>query len=51
MLGFWKVFMDKEDLRNILVEDIDEEILERMPEWFKVLRKAYAKRFYEKNLL
>jgi hypothetical protein len=26
---------------DILVEEIDEEVLARMPEWFKVLREAY----------
>jgi hypothetical protein len=29
--------MDKE-IKRILLEDIDEEVLEKMPEWFKVLR-------------
>jgi len=33
----------KEDLK-ILSEDIDEEILSRMPDWFRTLRRAYAKR-------
>ena len=33
--------MDRE-LERILVEEIDEEILERMPEWFRNLREAYV---------
>jgi len=32
------------ELERILVEEIDEEILERMPEWFKKLRSAYLKK-------
>lgn len=28
---------------EILVEEIDEEVLERMPEWFRKLREAYIK--------
>jgi len=32
--------MDRE-IKRILLEDIDEEILEKMPEWFKVLRDKY----------
>lgn len=31
----------KKELIKILVEDIDEKVLEKMPEWFKILRKAY----------
>ena len=31
----------KDDVTTILVEDIDEEILKRMPEWFKILRRVY----------
>jgi len=30
--------MDKEEVMDILIEEIDEEILARMPEWFKILR-------------
>lgn len=30
-------------LTNILCEDLDEEVLKRMPIWFRVLREAYAK--------
>lgn len=33
-----------EKVLEILEEEIDEEILERMPEWFRVLRKAYEER-------
>jgi len=33
----------KKDLLNILTEEIDEEVLERMPEWFKRLRSAYLR--------
>jgi len=32
---------DEDDLARILVEDIDEEILSKMPDWFKILREAY----------
>jgi predicted phosphoribosyltransferase len=38
--------MDKE-VKRILLEDIDEEVLSKMPEWFRVLKRAYKKR---KNL-
>jgi hypothetical protein len=31
--------MDKE-IKRILLEDIDEEVLEKMPEWFKVLKNS-----------
>jgi len=31
----------KKEIKRILLEDIDEEILEKMPEWFKVLKRAY----------
>ena len=30
-----------EDLFSVLTEDLKDEILSRMPKWFKVLRKAY----------
>jgi len=29
---------------NILTEEIDEELLSRMPEWFQVLRKEYRRK-------
>jgi len=29
-------------LIDVLFEEIDEEVLARMPEWFKVLREAYT---------
>jgi hypothetical protein len=29
--------MDRE-IKRILLEDIDEEVLSKMPEWFKILR-------------
>ena len=32
-----------EGLINILREDLDEEVLRRMPAWFKVLREAHAR--------
>lgn len=34
----------KEDVIDILIEDMDEEILARMPEWFRILRRTYEKR-------
>jgi hypothetical protein len=32
--------MDRE-IKRILLEDIDEEVLSKMPEWFRLLRRAY----------
>jgi hypothetical protein len=29
------------EIKRILVEDIDEEILDKMPEWFRILRNKY----------
>ena len=29
------------EIKRILLEDIDEEILEKMPEWFRILRNKY----------
>jgi hypothetical protein len=34
----------KNDAIRVLVEDIDKEVLEQMPEWFKRLRDGYEKR-------
>jgi hypothetical protein len=31
-------------LTSILTEDIDEEILAKMPEWFRRLREAYKEK-------
>jgi hypothetical protein len=31
-----------ENPKNILIEEIDKEILERMPEWFRILRSMYG---------
>lgn len=36
--------MNDEEITNILTEDVDEEVLERMPLWFRRLKEAYAKR-------
>jgi len=36
--------MERDDLISVLTEEIEEEILERMPEWFKVLREAYEEK-------
>ena len=33
-----------EDLVKVLTEEIDEEILSKMPPWFKMLRTGYKKR-------
>lgn len=33
----------KNDAATVLLEDIDEEVLEQMPEWFRILKKAYRK--------
>jgi len=32
--------MDKE-IKRILIEDIDKEILDKMPVWFRILRDKY----------
>jgi hypothetical protein len=32
--------MDRE-IKRILLEDIDEEVLSKMPEWFRVLKRSY----------
>jgi len=42
--------MKKEDLTCILTEEIDEEILSKMPEWFRILREEYKKKNLEKHL-
>lgn len=34
----------KDDITQVLTEDLDEEILKRMPSWFRHLRKTYARR-------
>lgn len=31
------------DLISILCEELDEEVLNRMPTWFRTLREAYAR--------
>jgi len=31
---------DEDNLTGIVVEDIDEEILSKMPDWFRMLREA-----------
>lgn len=35
---------EKKDLAKILEEDIDEEVLSQLPEWFRILRTEYKKR-------
>jgi len=32
------------EITEILTEELDEEILGRMPEWFRILREGYKKR-------
>ena len=32
-----------EDITEVLTEDLDEEVLKRMPPWFRILREAYVK--------
>ena len=39
--------MNSENPKVILVEEIDKEILERMPEWFERLRKVILREIYE----
>lgn len=36
--------MENAELIRVLVEDLDEEVLKRMPLWFRRLREAYARR-------
>jgi len=31
----------QKELKRILIEDMDEDVLKRMPEWFRILREAY----------
>jgi len=42
--------MKYENPKRILVEEIDEEILERMPEWFRILRNNYREKALENSL-
>jgi len=35
--------MSKKREKSILTEEIDQDILDRMPQWFKDLYKAYRK--------
>lgn len=32
------------EVKKILEDDVEEEILERLPEWFRTLREGYRKR-------
>jgi hypothetical protein len=32
-----------EDITKVLTEDVDEEILKRMPLWFRILKEKYAR--------
>ena len=34
---------DANDPIRILMEELDEEVLSRMPDWFRTLREAYKK--------
>lgn len=38
-----EVMKREEDPKAVLVEDIDEEVLSKLPLWFRRLRKAYQK--------
>jgi hypothetical protein len=29
------------EIERILLEDVDEEVLSKMPEWFRVLKRSY----------
>jgi len=40
--------MKHENRKNILIEELDEEILDKMPKWFKVLRDAYGRKSFER---
>jgi len=34
----------KKELIEILFEDVDEEVLDKMPEWFRILKETYEDR-------
>lgn len=36
--------MPEDGLLEVLTEDIDEEVLSKMPEWFILLRDSYCKK-------
>jgi len=38
---------DEDSPTRILVDDIDKEILSKMPHWFKILREAYEEMHYD----
>ena len=51
MVNLTQVFQDREceilkekGIVSILVEEMDEDILKKMPNWFKILRESYIKR-------
>jgi len=37
------------ELLSILYENIDEVTLEKMPEWFRILRETYKRRNYDSD--
>ena len=40
---------NKKRLVDVLIEHMDEEIYEKLPAWFKILRGAYEKRVKNKQ--
>jgi len=40
--------MKSRECRKIFLEQMDAEILDKMPEWFKRLREEYAKRKFRR---
>lgn len=35
--------MKDENITEVLTEDVDGEVLKRMPLWFRILKEAYAR--------
>jgi len=35
---------ENKEMLKVLEEEIDDEVLQRLPEWFRILRKEYQKR-------
>jgi len=37
------------ELIKILTDEVDEEVLHRMPEWFRILKRAHGERLLEEE--
>jgi len=42
--------LNEKEVASILAEEIDEDILKKMPKWFKILRESYGKERSKKIL-